>query len=129
MNYYIPSHEILHDHSNDYINLQNLELHDVMAYNLKVITYYYMHYQPLHAPQDANGVTRKLLFSVSFQLGVCMVLSTSCYLRRRRKGFTSVCTKIRFHPYCQHILEEARNFITSPFLSSKCQLTHYNLKV
>ena len=53
-NYYIPLHEILHDSSNDYINLQNLEVHDIMACNLKVITCYYMHYQPLHAPQDAN---------------------------------------------------------------------------
>ncbi len=25
-----------------------------MACNLKVITCYYMHYMPLHAPQDAN---------------------------------------------------------------------------
>ncbi len=25
-----------------------------MACNLKVVTCYYMHYMPLHAPQDAN---------------------------------------------------------------------------
>ena len=55
MNYYIPLHEILHDHSNDYINLQNSEVHDVMACNLKVNTCYYMHYQPLHAPQHLES--------------------------------------------------------------------------
>ncbi len=54
MKYYIPLDEILHNHSNDNMNLQILEVHDEMACNLKVITCYYMHYQPLHAPQDAN---------------------------------------------------------------------------
>ncbi len=34
--YYMSLHEILHDHSNDYIKLQNLEVRHVMACNFHV---------------------------------------------------------------------------------------------
>ena len=35
-----------------------------------------------------------------------LMLPTSCCLRRRRRGYINVCTKICCRPYSQHILEE-----------------------
>ncbi len=70
MNYYIPLHEILHGHTNDYKNLQSQEVHHVMACNYMTITCYYMPYMPLHAPKDANGFAggRAKERSVTFSL-------------------------------------------------------------
>ncbi len=97
-----------------------------MACNYMTITCYYMHYMPLHAPQDAHGVHLVLACTVWYQTKTS---GTALYHLVPACTYRGNLVLAGTGMYLYILVHTNLNFMEFPFLSSKSQLTHYNLKV